>query len=118
MVASAAVRYEFANAVARKGAGLLDMLAGVAELALTGEVAAIEREYLRRKLMPSGMGGDATHLAAASYYGCHFLLTWNCVHLANASKFAHIHHVHALLGLMMPVLTTPLELLNLKEDQT
>ena len=49
----------------------------------------------------------------ASYYGCHFLLTWNCVHLANANKFAHIHHVNHLLGLMTPVLTTPLELLNL-----
>lgn len=116
LVTSAAVRHELARAVARKGAGVLDMLAGVAQLALTAEVAAIEREYVRRKLMPAGFGGDATHLAAASYYGCHFLLTWNCVHLANANKFAHIHHVNALLGLMTPVLTTPLELLNLTEN--
>ena len=109
-------RYELARAVPHKGAGVLDMLADVADVALTTEVAAIEREYIRRKLMPSGIGGDATHLAAASYYGCHFLLTWNCVHLANANKVAHIRHVNDLLGLMTPVLTTPLELLNLTEE--
>ena len=115
LVTSAAVRRELGRAIARKGAGLLEMLADVAELALTEDVAAIEREYIRRKVMPADAGGDATHLAAASYYGCHFLLTWNCVHLANANKFAHIRHVNHLLGLMTPVLTTPLELLNLSE---
>ena len=114
LVTSDAVRSELIRAVLRKGRGVLDMLDGLAELALTAEVAAIESEYVRRKLMPAGVGGDATHLAAASYYGCHFLLTWNCTHLANASKVGHIHYVNNLLGLMTPVLTTPLELLNLK----
>ena len=78
LVTSAAVRRELGRAVPRKGAGLLEILADVAELALTEDVASIEREYIRRKVMPVDVGGDATHLAAASYYGCHFLLTWNC----------------------------------------
>ena len=45
-----------------------------------------------------------------------YLAPLGCVHLANANKFAHIHHVNQLLGLMTPLLTTPLELLNLTEQ--
>jgi hypothetical protein len=47
---------------------------------------------------------------------CHFLLTWNCRHLANASKFDHIRFVNSELGLFCPILTTPVELLGYEED--
>ena len=40
------------------------------------------------------------------------LVTWNCKHLANASKTGHIRRVNALLGLRTPLLVTPLELLE------
>jgi hypothetical protein len=62
--------------------------------------------------MPRNPLGDALHLALASYHRCHFLLTWNCTHLANANKFEHIRHINNLLGLSVPILTTPVELLN------
>ena len=55
--------------------------------------------------------GDAFHLAIASYHNCDFILTWNCWHLANANKFAHIRRVNARLGLFVPALVTPLQLL-------
>lgn len=55
---------------------------------------------------------DAPHLALASYHKCEFLVTWNCQHLANANKFGHICRVNSLLGLYVPVLATPLELLG------
>ena len=35
---------------------------------------------------------------------------WNCEHLANARKFAHIRRINMLLGLHSPMLVTPLEL--------
>lgn len=114
LVTSAAVIGELSLAVPLKGSQLLTMLADVTRLDLTTDVEVIEAEYVRRKLMPAKRSGDATHLAAASYYGCHFLVTWNCAHLANANKFEHIRHVNNLLGLATPVLTTPLELLNLR----
>jgi hypothetical protein len=44
------------------------------------------------------------------------LLTWNCRHLANANKTGHIRRVNALPGLRMPMLVTPLELLE-KDDE-
>jgi len=39
-------------------------------------------------------------------------LTWNCEHLANANKFQHIRRVNSMLGLFIPSLVTPLELLG------
>jgi hypothetical protein len=79
-------------------------------------VADIVEGYLRHKVMPHDPVGDALHLALASYHRCDFLLTWNCRHLANANKFAHIRRVNTLLGLYVPLLVTPLELLGGKED--
>ncbi|TAN47249.1 MAG: hypothetical protein EPN21_18080 [Methylococcaceae bacterium] len=39
-------------------------------------------------------------------------LTWNCRHLANANKFGHIRRINTLLGLFVPTLVTPLELIE------
>ena len=73
--------------------------------------------YIQHHLMPNDPKGDALHLALASYHRCQFLLTWNCAHLANANKQEHIRHINALLGLHVPILTTPLELIEkLEED--
>ena len=55
--------------------------------------------------------GDALHLALASFHRCDFLVTWNCRHLANANKFGHIRRVNTLLGIHVPALVTPMELL-------
>jgi len=73
--------------------------------------------YTRPKLMPADPGGDALHLALASYHKCDFLVTWNCRHLANANKFGHIRRVNTMLGLFVPALVTPLELLG-ENDET
>jgi hypothetical protein len=62
--------------------------------------------------MPRDPAGDAAHLALASFYKCDYLLTWNCAHLANANKIGHIRRVNALLGLPVPQLVTPLELIG------
>jgi predicted nucleic acid-binding protein len=75
-------------------------------------VAEIVETYVARKVMPREPVGDALHLAVASYHRCEFLLTWNCRHLANANKFDHIRRVNAMLGLFVPALVTPLELLG------
>jgi hypothetical protein len=81
---------------------------------LPAEPAILEvvQAYIRHKVMPADPGGDALHLAFASYFKCDFLVTWNCQHLANANKFGHIRRVNTMLGLFMPTLVTPLELLG------
>jgi hypothetical protein len=39
-------------------------------------------------------------------------ITWNCRHLANANKFGHIRRINVMLGLYVPLLVTPLELMG------
>ena len=79
-------------------------------------IAEIVETYVDRKVMPLDPVGDALHLAVASYHRCDFLLTWNCRHLANANKFDHIRRVNTMLGLFVPALVTPLELLGDADD--
>jgi predicted nucleic acid-binding protein len=80
-------------------------------------VTEIVQAYVAHKVMPSNPVGDALHLALASFHRCDFLLTWNCRHLANANKFDHIRRVNVLLGLFVPVLVTPLELLGDDDEE-
>jgi hypothetical protein len=79
----------------------------------TTESAIVAAEtYAREFLMPSPPSLDALHLALASCHGCDILLTWNCDHLANANKFGHIRRVNRRLGLVVPLLITPLQLMK------
>ena len=72
--------------------------------------------YISHRLMPADPTGDALHLTIASSHKIDFILTWNCRHLANANKFAHIRRVNGILGLFVPSLITPLELLGEAES--
>ena len=90
----------------------LQLIEGIPLLPIADPVAEIVDAYIEHHLMPSDPKGDALHLALASYHRCQFLLTWNCAHLANANKQEHIRHINALLGLHVPILTTPLELIE------
>jgi len=93
----------------------LESMAGLPLLPISVEIEAIVDTYVAEYVMPADPRGDALHLALASFHHCHFLLTWNCRHLANANKFEHIRHVNAELGLFSPILTTPVELLEYQE---
>lgn len=83
-------------------------------LPATDEIFAIVETYISQMIMPSDPRGDALHLAFASFYKCDFLLTWNCKHLANANKFVHIRKINDKLGLTVPMLVTPLEILGVE----
>ena len=74
------------------------------------EIRGIVKVYLENKLMPADDFGDAAHLAIASFYSIDFLLTWNCIHLANANKSEHIRKINMRLGLLSPDLITPEQL--------
>ena len=90
----------------------LELLKDLPLLAILPPVAEIVEGYFAHQLMPRDPAGDALHLALASYHRCDFLVTWNCRHLANANKFDHIRRVNGILGLHVPSLVTPLELLE------
>ncbi len=112
LVTSAAVLEELDNGDFPGRADAITMISNFQPLPITEDIRTIVREYIARFLMPANPFGDALHLALASYYGCDYLVTWNCQHLANARKFDNIARVNGILGLAVPKLVTPLELLS------
>jgi hypothetical protein len=112
LVTSAAVLEELANGPADRSPAWLDLVRGLPLLPIEPAIAEIVQAYVRHRVMPADPGGDALHLALASHHKCDFLVTWNCQHLANANKFGHIRRVNTLLGLFVPAMVTPLELLG------
>ena len=116
LVTSAAVLDELAEGKPERSAQRISLVQGLIILPIEPLVIQIVETYIRLKVMPGDPRGDALHLALASYHKCDFLVTWNCRHLANANKFEHIRGVNAMLGLFVPELVAPLELLGGDDD--
>ena len=90
----------------------LKLMKSLPLLDINEPIADTVATYIAHHVMPSDPVGDALHLSIASFHKCDFLVTWNCRHLANANKFGHIRRINTLLGLFVPVIVTPLELLG------
>jgi predicted nucleic acid-binding protein len=112
LVTSAAVIAELSQGTYPHQTAALQLIDELEILDIDEAVEQIVDEYIAQRLMPADPTGDALHLALASYHRCDFLATWNCRHLANARKFDHIEHENRRLGLSVPRLVTPLELLG------
>lgn len=89
----------------------LDLLRDVPVLLVSPEVAGIATVYLDHKLMPE-RGEDALHLALASFYRCDYPVTWDRAHLANPRKSEHIREINQSLGLSVPLIQTPMQILG------
>ncbi|WP_420125653.1 type II toxin-antitoxin system VapC family toxin [Longimicrobium sp.] len=91
----------------------MELLSGIPLLLSQPKISEIVQSYLRHKLMPSKpVPADATHLALASHHDCDFIVTWNCRHPANPNKASHIRRINSALGLHVPELVTPEDLLR------
>jgi hypothetical protein len=62
----------------------LELLADIPTLALTGGILKLAEALVTEGPIPRKAAGDALHIAVATVYGCEYLLTWNCRHIANA----------------------------------
>ncbi len=93
-------------------ADALEMATTLPAVAPDERIARIVDVYIEHHVMPRNPLGDALHLALASYHKFDYLLTWNCEHLANANKVGHIRWANTLLGLYVPMLITPLQLMG------
>lgn len=118
IVTSEAVLEELAAGDHPRRADCLTMVESLPLLGIESAIAETVEAYIAHHVMPRDPGGDALHLALASHYRCDFLVTWNCRHLANANKFDHIRRINGILGLFVPALVTPLELLGENDDET
>lgn len=108
LLTSPAVILELQRGSTEKTTERLKLVSDLRLLEINDAVERIVAAYIDRRVMPNDPGGDALHLAIASYYRLDVLLTWNCRHLANPNKIQSIRVVNGELGLPMPLLTTPL----------
>lgn len=112
LLTSDAVRYELERGDFPGRRDALALIADIPVLEIVDEIEEIVQAYTTHKVMPLDPLGDALHLALASFYKCDYLLTWNCRNLANPNKFGHIRITNGLLGLFVPELVTPYQLLE------
>ncbi len=82
---------------------MLDITPGVAELA---------SGILISGTIPRKAATDAAHIAIAAVHGMDFLITWNCVHIANAVILKSLASICREHGCECPVVCTPEGLLG------
>jgi predicted nucleic acid-binding protein len=92
-------------------AARLELLRPLPVLEVTADVELVAKSVLRTKLIPLKAADDALHLAIAAVHRVHFLLTWNCRHLANAAIAGGLATACEAAGYRMPVICTPRELI-------
>ncbi len=92
---------------------LRDAIACDPILDITEVVGELADHLLSSLALPGKATTDAAHIALASVHGMHFLLTWNCTHIANAEIGVVIEQVCHEHGLNCPVICTPEELMGI-----
>lgn len=90
----------------------LQLLDAIPLLPDAPEIARIANEILARAILPAKAEVDALHIATVAHHRVQYLLTWNCKHIANAKILPRIHQVLMDVGVPIPVICTPEELLG------
>lgn len=93
----------------------LGLLAGISILSPNEAVLRVAESLVQGGPMPLKAAGDALHVATATVYGCEYLLTWNCRHIANAEIRRASQQVVKRYGYELPVICTPEELMGEEE---
>jgi hypothetical protein len=90
----------------------LELLQDLPVLAVSREILKLAEDLITEGPIPRKAAGDAAHIAIATVYGCEYLLTWNCRHIANAELYRAIRQVVDRHGFDLPSLCTPEELMG------
>ena len=98
---------------ARRATSIRDALVLDGEI---DEVKRLARRLLSEHAIPAKEGTDASHIATAAIYGMDVLLTWNCRHMANPVTLPKTAMIVGAEGFRCPVIITPGEFLERKEE--
>jgi hypothetical protein len=90
----------------------LESLEGIPLLPDAPEIPQIASEIMSLGVLPANAQVDALHIAAVAHHRVKYLLTWNCKHIANAKILPRIHDRLTDLGIPIPIVCTPEELLG------
>lgn len=90
----------------------LEKIASFQVLEITDEIQKLAELYFKRIPIPDKARGDAFHLAAATYHGMDFLVSWNFAHIISARVKLVIQDINTARGISTPVICTPEELME------
>jgi hypothetical protein len=90
----------------------LQALDGIALLPHDPEIPRIAAEIMAIGVLPPNAQVDTLHIATVAHHRIKYLLTWNCRHIANAKILPRIQGVLRNLGIPIPIICTPEELLG------
>ncbi len=90
----------------------LAILDGISLLEVTDAAQNLAVTIVREGLLPQTAYPDALHIATATVHQADYLLTWNCNHIANAEILPRIALICERMGLALPYICTPEELLG------
>jgi len=93
----------------------LEVLGPFQVLEASEAVEQLASRYVVELSLPGRAIRDAAHLAFACIYEMDFLVTWNCVHIANAELIRLLARLNAVARIWTPTICTPEELLGREE---
>ena len=94
----------------------LAALEGISVLAVTQDMMRLAESLIEQAIIPAKAIEDALHIAVSTLHHVDFLLTWNCRHIANPAIQEKIAVYLEPLGLFLPIICTPEELLGGNDD--
>lgn len=94
----------------------LAALEGISVLAITQDMIRLAQSLIEQAIVPNKAIEDALHIAVSTLHHVDFLLTWNCRHIANPVIQEKIAVHLEQLGLFLPIICTPEELLGGNND--
>ena len=94
----------------------LAALEGISVLAVTQDMIRLAESLIEQAIIPAKAIEDALHISVSTLHHVDFLLTWNCRHIANPMIQEKIAVYLEQLGLFLPIICTPEELLGGNND--
>lgn len=94
------------------GAARMAVIERVSILSVPEEAELLAPTIMRAAGLATNAATDALHIALAAVHGMHYLVTWNCKHIANAVIRRAVERQCRLAGFEPPVICMPQELLE------
>lgn len=95
----------------------LGFLKGIPELRITLEVRDLAAVLITQGALPKKAEADGLHIATAAVHHIDLLLTWNCRHIDNPNTKPIVRSVCAKQGYKYPEICTPIELLEVINNE-
>ena len=81
-------------------------------MSVTDQATRLAEDLVRHGALPKKAAVDAFHIGIAAAHQIEYLLTWNCKHIANLEVLPRIADICEEMGLTLPIICTPEELLG------